>query len=137
MNRSGYTESYVMFPEACTVMACVQGAGAAPPVIPPTTFSATSSKGYMSAANNFALTGGIGRTGVGAYTVTLKDGLPVVLDIGVSIWGPNGTWGTISDYNPTTRVATILVFAAGGAAADLAATEFLRLTFTGQMSVFP
>jgi len=138
MNRSGNTESYNMSPEACTFVAMWQGAGAAIPVIPPTLFSATSSKGFMSAQNNFAsgVAGDITRAGVGQYTMKLKDGLPVNLDISPNVWGPSGTWATIVDYNPTTRIVTVLVWAAGGAAADLAATEFLRLTINGQMSVF-
>lgn len=139
MNRSPYDVSYQMSPEVCNFIACVQGAGAAAPVIPTTVFSATSSKGYMTAANNFAsgVAGDIVRSGVGVYTVKLKDGLPVVIDLGANVWGPNGTWATILDYNPTTRVVSVNTWAAGGAAADLAATEFLRLSITGQMSVFP
>lgn len=138
MNRSPYLESFQMSPEVCSFAACVQGAGAAAPVIPTTTFSATSSKGFMSAQNNFAsgTAGDITRSGVGQYTVKFKDGLPVVLDISVNVWGPSGTWATMVDYNPTTRIATVLVWAAGGAAADLAATEFLRFSITGQLSKF-
>jgi hypothetical protein len=139
MQRSGYTESYVMSPESCTLYGMVQGAGAAAPVIPTMVFSGTSSKGYMSAANNFvsSVAGDITRSGVGVYTMKLKDGLPVVFDISPNVWGPTGTWSTVSDYNPSTRVISILVWAPGGAAADLAATEFLHLTITGQLSVFP
>lgn len=139
MNRTPYAESYQMGPEVCSFLACVQGAGAAAPVIPPTAFSGSSSKGYMTAANNFAsgVAGDIVRTGVGVYTVKLKDGLPVVLDISPNVWGPSGTWATILDYNPQTRVVSVNTWAAGGAAADLAATEFLRLGIIGQMSVFP
>lgn len=137
MKRSPYAEGYNMSPETCAFCACVQGAGAAAPVIPTTVHNSTSSKSYMTAANNFALAGGIVRSGVGVYTITLKDGLPEVFDIGPNVWGPNGTWATIADYNQTTMVVSVLVWAAGGAAADLAATEFLRLDFEGQLTVLP
>lgn len=135
MNRSGYSESYNMSPEAMTFIAVLQGAGAAQPVIPPTTYSTTSSKGYCSAANNFAASAT--RSGVGQYTMTLKDGCPVALDVAPNVWGPNGTWATISDYNPSTKVLTFFTWAAGGAAADLAATEFVRFSFACQASTFP
>lgn len=139
MNRSPYDVGGNMSPDACSFVACVQGAGAAAPVIPTAVFSGTSAKGYMTAANNFAsaVAGDITRAGVGQYTIKLKDGLPVNLDIAPNVWGPSGTWATIVDYNPTTRVVSILVWAAGGAAADLAATEFLRLSVAGQLSVYP
>jgi hypothetical protein len=128
-----------MSPEATTFMAMVQGAGAAAPVIPSTVHSNTTAKLQATAANNFAsgVAGDITRSGVGVYTIKLKDGLPEILDIGPNVWGPNGTWSTILDYNPQTRVVSVNTWAAGGAAADLAATEMLRLTISGQMSVFP
>lgn len=139
MNRSGYVESYMMSPETCTFFAKVQGAGAAAPVIPSTAFSATTSINNMTAANNFAsgVAGDIVRTGVGVYTVKLKDGLPVILDIAPDVWGTDGKWAQMTDYNPQTRVISVKTFAAGGAAADLAATDFLAFTITGQLSVFP
>jgi hypothetical protein len=137
MNRSPYSESFNMSLEACSFVGMVQGAGAAAPVIPTTVQSTTSSKSWLSAANNFvsSTAGDIVRSGVGVYTIKLKDGLPVVFDISPAVWGPSGTWATISDYNPTTRVISVLTWAAGGAAADLAATEFLHLTISGQMTV--
>lgn len=137
MQRSPYVEGYNMSPESCALIACVQGAGAAPPVIPTTVHNSTSSKGYMTAANNFALAGGITRAGVGQYGITLKDGLPEIFDIGTNVWGPTGTWATIADYNQTTKVVSVLVWAPGGTAADLAATEFLRLDISGQLTVLP
>lgn len=139
MNRSPYSESFTMSPEVTTFFGLIQGAGAAPPVIPTTVFSGTSSKGYMTAANNYVsgIAGDITRTGAGQYTVKFKDSIPVMVDITTNVWGPNGTWSTMVDYNPTTRVATLLVFAPAGTAVDLAATEFLRFTATGQFSVFP
>jgi len=139
MNRSGYDVSYLMSPEGCTFWGQVQGAGAAAPTIPTTVFSATSSKGYMSAANNFvsSVAGDITRSGVGQYTVKFKDSLPVCLDCSINIWGPSGIWATTVDYNPTTRVLTFLTWAAGGAAADLTTNDHAKFTFTGQMSVFP
>lgn len=135
MDRSPYAVSDIS-PETCHTQACVQGAGAAAPVIPSTVHSNTSSIGYMTAANNQALAGGIVRTGVGAYTITLKNKLPEILHIDPTVWGPNGTTATIADYNQTTKVVTVLTWAPGGAAVDLANTEFLRLALKGQTTVF-
>lgn len=130
MNRSGYEISFDMSQEAMRFIGVLQGAGAAIPVIPTTVLSTTSSKLNCAASNNFIQSAT--RAGVGSYTATLKDSCPVALEIGVSVWGPNGTRATISDYNPTTRVVTFLTWAAGGAAADLAATECVRFLFSMQ-----
>ena len=137
MNRSPYSESYFMSSETCTMLAMVQGADAAAPIIPPTAFSGTASVGFMLACDNFAsgVAGDITRTGVSVYTIKLKEAMPIILDIAPNIWGTDGKWAQMTDYNPTTRVATVKTYAAGGAAADLAATDFLRLTVCGRLSV--
>jgi hypothetical protein len=139
MNRSPYAESFQMSPEVVTFFGSVQGAGAAIPVIPTTTQSTTSSIQPMTAANNYVsgTSGDITRSGVGVYTLKLKDSIPVILDIAPNIWGTDGKWCQITDYNPTTRIVSLKVFAAAGAAADLASTDNLKLTITGQLSVFP
>lgn len=139
MNRSEYKNFAAMSPEAVTFTAMLQGAGAAPPVFPPTAISVpnTSSKSYMAATNNYAspIATDVTRAGVGSYTAKLKDSIPVVFDVDPNVWGPNGTTATIVDYNPQTRVITFLTWGPTGTAVDLAATEFIRFTFFGQLSV--
>ena len=135
MNRSPEAVSFVMSRDQVTFFASVQGAGAAAPTIPTTTLSTTSSIQPMKAEDNFALTGGIARSGVGTYTITLKDGIPYVFDIGVAVWGTDGKWGQMTDYNPATRVISVKTYAAGGAAADLAATDNLKLTIVGRLTM--
>lgn len=125
--------------EQITFYAKIQGAGAAAPVRAPTTYSATSSIGFMHASNNFITTVAteITRSGVGTYTAKLQDGLPVVLDILARVWGPAATakQGNIVDYNPTTRIITFSVMTAAGVAADLAAADFLTFTIVGMKSI--
>ncbi len=131
--------AFAMPREHITLYAKIQGAGAAAPVRAPTTFSATSSAGYMHASNNYvSLTAAdITRAGVGAYTAKLRDGLPVVLDIDGRVWATTGAAAAkdvyIVDYNPTTRVITFGVnLATTGAVVDLLSTDFLVFTITGQ-----
>lgn len=128
--------------EMITFFAKIVGTGGTAPVRAPTTFSATSSAGYMAASNNFiSLTAAdITRSGAGAYTAKLRDGCPVVLDIDIRIWSTTGAAaykdGYITDYNPTTRVITFgTSLATTGAAADLLATDFLTFIITGQKGV--
>ena len=139
MIRSGYSESYQGSPEVFTFFGSVQGAGAAAPTIPTTTQSTSTSIQPMTAANNWvsSTAGDITRSGVGVYTIKLKDALPVILDIGVNVWGTDGKWAQMTDYNPSTRVISVKVYAAGGSAADLATTDNMKITVTGQVSVFP
>lgn len=139
MNRSGYINAYVMSPDVHTFFGSVQGAGASAPTIPTTTQSTSSSIQPMTAANNFvsSTSGDITRSGVGVYTIKFKDSLPVILDIGVNVWGTDGKWAQITDYVPSTRILTVKVYAAGGAAADLATTDNLKITVVGQNSVYP
>src|ERR1700751_6498891 len=94
--------AYAMPSESITFYAKVQGAGAAPPVRPPTTFSWTSFKGFMHAINNFvSLTASdITRSGAGVYTAKLRDSLPIVLNIIPELVGTDGKWAQVTDYNP-------------------------------------
>jgi hypothetical protein len=136
MNRSPEEISYVMHRDMCTMYAMVQGAGAAAPVLPTTVLSLSSSIQPALPCDNFAsnVAGDITRSGVGLYTIKLKEALPVILDIGVSLWGTDGKWAQMTDYNPQTRVVTVKVYAAGGAAADLAATDNLKLSVVGRLT---
>lgn len=136
MNQSENPASAMPY-DQITFYAKIQGAGAAAPVRAPTTFSATSSIGYMHASNNFvSLTAAdITRSGAGVYTVKLRDSLPVILDIFPSVWGTDSKKAQITDYNPTTRVISVKVSTSAGVAADLAATDFLTFVITGQKSV--
>jgi len=120
----------------------IQGAGAAAPVRAPTTFSATSMAGYMHSSNNYISTvaSDITRSGVGAYTAKVRDGLPVVLDIDGRVNATTGAAAAkdvyIVDYNPTTRVITFGVnLATTGAVVDLLSTDFLTFVITGQKGV--
>lgn len=130
-------QAFAMPREHITFYAKIQGAGAAAPVRAPTTFSATSSIGYMHASNNYvSLTAtDITRSGAGAYTMKLRDSLPVVLNISAECWGPAATGKdiVIQDYNPTTKVITFASnLESSGAATDLAAADFVVFTITGQ-----
>lgn len=131
------TESFTTVVEQVTVYGKVQGAGAAAPVIPTATVSTTSSKTFMQRSANFVsqTAGDITRSGVGVYTAKFRQLPPIVIDVGVNIMGPNGTWSTVLDVNPSTRVVSFNTWAAGGAAADLAATEFLTFTIQGQNTI--
>lgn len=139
MNQSE-NQAFAMPYEHMVFYAKIQGAGAAAPVRAPTTFSATSSAGFMHASNNFvSLTAvDITRAGVGDYTAKLRDGIPVVLDIDARCWSTNAATAKdvyIRDYNPTTRVITFGTnLATSGAVADLAATDFVVFTIVGQKS---
>jgi len=137
------TESFASITDLIVFFGCLQGAAAAAPVVPTTTISLTSSKGFMQATTNIIskVASDTTRSGVGVYTTKFRNvagtqtGLPaIVLDVTVNVWGPNGTWATVLDFNPTTGVLSFNTFAAGGAAADLAATEFVHFTFTCQNS---
>lgn len=138
MNRSE-NQCYAMPYEQITFYGKIQGAGAAAPVRAPTTFSTTSSIGFMHTSNNFvSLTAAdIARSGVGLYTVKFSDGLPVVLDIDAKSWGPSATAkdAYVIDYNPTTRIVSIAVFLQTGAAADLAAADFVTFVINGTKNV--
>lgn len=137
MNRVPYSESFTISREVITAFGAVQGAGAAAPTIPSTTFSATSSLNWMSVINNFvsAVAGDITRSGVGIYTVKFKDNIPVIFDVTVNVWGTTGLWSQNTDYNATTRVLTFNVRASGGALADMTTSDFAKFTITGSLAV--
>lgn len=122
--------------EVCVMSGSVQGAGAAIPVIPTTTLSTSSSLHYMSAADNMVsgTAGDITRSGVGVYTLKLKEALPVILDILPNVWGADGKRAQVTGYNPSTRVVSVAVYTAAGVAADLASTDNLKLTVIGRLS---
>lgn len=120
----------------------IQGQGAAAPIRAPSTFSATSMASYMHASNNYVspVAADITRSGVGAYTAKLRDGLPVVLDIDGRVNATTGAAAAkdvyVVDYNPTTRVITFGTnLATTGAAVDLLTTDFLTFVISGQKSV--
>lgn len=137
MQRTKYTDGGCMSVDAITFFGSVQGAGAAAPVIPTTTLSTTSSIQPMKPQDNFvsSVAGDIVRSGVGVYTLKLKDGLPVIFDIGANVWGTDGKFAQVTDYNPSTRVLSVKTYSSVGAAADLAATDNLKLTIVGSNSV--
>lgn len=138
MDRSPNSPPVHMSPGTCLFHGSVQGAGAAIPVIPTTTHSVSTSKHPMSAQNNYVsgTAGDITRGGVGTYTLKLKDSLPVILDIVPNVWGADGKSCQIVDYVPSTRIVSVQVYNAAGAAADLASTDNLKLTIIGQLSTY-
>lgn len=123
--------------DAVVYQGSVQGAGAAAPTIPTTTHSATSSIQPMAASNNFVsiVAGDITRSGAGVYTIKMKETAPAIFDVVVSVWGTDGKFAQVTDYNATTRVLSVKTFSAVGAAADIATTDNLKLTFIGMLSV--
>lgn len=132
--------AFAMPYEQITFYAKIQGAGAAAPVRAPTTFSATSSIGFMHASNNFcsAVATDITRASAGVYTMKLRDGLPVMLNISGDVWGPAATSKNlvIQDYNPTTRVVSFTTnLETTGAATDLAAADFVVFELKGQKGI--
>ena len=132
--------AFAMPREHITFYAKIQGAGAAAPVRAPTTYSATSSIGFMHASNNYcSLTAtDITRSAPGVYTMKLRDSLPVILDVEGNCWGPAATAKTIviQDYNATTKVLSFTsVLESSSAAADLAAADFVVFTFKGQKNL--
>lgn len=141
MNRSDNPVTAMPY-DMVVMFGKLQGAGAAAPVRAPTTFSSTSTAGFMHSSNNFVSTtaADITRSGVGAYTVKFSDGLPVILDIDVRVFSTTGAAAYkdayVTDYNPTTRVLTFgTSLATTGAATDLLATDFVTFTITGQKTV--
>jgi hypothetical protein len=136
MNRSQYPDASMSL-EQCSAWASVQGAGAAAPTIPTTTLSLTSSIQPMTASDNYASTvaGDITRSGVGLYTVKLKDSFPIILDILPNVWGTDGKQAQMTDYNPTTRVITVKTYTSAGVAVDLASTDNLKFNILGRLSI--
>lgn len=139
-NGNAFLQAFVTIQQQIVFYGMLKGAGAAAPVFPPTTISTTSAKGFMQNSTNFIspTAADTTRSGVGVYTTKFRyvgtptGAPPIMLDVTVNVWGPSGTWASVTDYNPTTGVLSFQTFAAGGAAADLAATEFVHFTFTAQ-----
>lgn len=136
MNQSENV-AFAMPYEQITHYAKIQGQGVAAPIRAPTTFSATSTKGFMFASHNFVspIAADITRSGVGVYAAKLRDGLPLVLAIVPTVMGTDGKRVQVQDYNPTTRVISFSAFDAAGLADDLDATDFVTFTLIGTKSV--
>lgn len=137
MNSSEYKQFACMSGDAVVFFGALQGAGAAAPVIPTNVRPTTTTKLYLARSNNFFSTvaGDITRSGAGAYTAKLRDSVPELIDVDINVWGTDGKQAQVTEYNPVTRVITFTVLSAAGAAADLAATDVARFTFTGQLTV--
>lgn len=133
MNQSE-NPAYAMPAGMVVFFAKVQGAGAAAPVRAPTTVSATSWRSFMATSNNFCSTTAtdITRSGVGVYTMKLRDSFPSIPDIDAGVAGDDGKQVQVTDYNPTTMVISFKTFTAAGVAVDLAATDFVTFTISGQ-----
>lgn len=132
--------AFAMPREHITLYAKIQGAGAAAPVRAPITPSSTSSIGWMYASNNYCslVATDITRASAGVYTMKLRDGLPVILNISGDVWGPAATAKNlvVQDYNPTTRVVSFTTnLESTGAATDIAAADFVVFEIKGQKSV--
>ena len=136
MNRSQHTEFAHMSRDAVTFQGSVRGAGAAPPTITPTVYSATSQIQYMAASDNFIQSAARPST-AGIYTFVLKDSVPVLYDCDVNVWGLDGKQAQVTDYNPNTRTLSVTVLTNAGVAVDLATTDNLRFTFLGNLNVPP
>jgi hypothetical protein len=130
--RSPFLAEFSMSREVCTLFGSVRGAGAAIPTITPTALSTTTTIQTYTAEDNFVAS--TARSGVGTYTLTLKDSFPVILDIEANVWGTDGKRCQVIDYNPTTRVLSVQVYTAAGAAVDLATTDNLKLAIAARLS---
>lgn len=143
MNQSE-NQAFAMPNEQVTMYCKIQGAGAAAPVRAPNLLTGTSAAAMSFASNNFvsAVAADITRSGVGAYTLKLRDGFPVVNWIEGMVWATTGAAAYkdvfITDYNPVTRVVTFGVnLATSGAAVDLLSTDFLTFKFDCQKGIPP
>ncbi len=132
MNRITYAPGFSTSRETVTMYGSARGAGAAILTITPTAPSSTSVVQLMTTEDNFVES--TARSGVGLYTITLKDSLPSILDIGLNVWGVDGKYAQPSDYNPSTRVLSFKTYSAGGTASDLAATDNLRVVVVGKLN---
>lgn len=130
------TESYSTVAEQVVCYGKLQGAGAAAPVVPTTTISTTSSKSFMQRSTNFVsiTAADTTRSGAGVYTTKFRQLPAIVIDVGVNIMGPNGLWALCLDVNVSTRTISFSTFNAGGTPTDMAATDFITFTVTGQNS---
>jgi hypothetical protein len=136
--NSSENQAFAMPAEHILFYAMIQGAGAGnAPVVPSIVQNKTSMLAFMARSNNFVsiAPGDITRNNTGAYSAKLRDGLPQILDIDANLWGVDGKQAQMVDYNPTTRVMAFGVFSSSGALVDLAATDFVRFTISGQKNV--
>lgn len=132
MNRSP-NPPYALGQEVIFASGSVRGAGAAAPTVPTTTLSTSSSLHPMAAADNLVTS--TARSDVGVYTLTLKEHIPVILDIIPNVWGGDGRQARITDYNPATKVVSVECYDVTGVADDLESTDNLKLTIIGRLSV--
>lgn len=106
----------------------VAGAGAAPPVAPTpgTSYVQPDFKKSGNALSQVAAEIPT-RSGVGAYIVTYDPSFTVnaIMDCPCNVYGTVGAWAQISAVNAALRQLTVKVFAAAGAAADLAVGDLL------------
>lgn len=114
----------------------VTGAGAAPPVLP--TDSAVQ-PGYPRKSNVLSTVTAEAptRSGVGAYVITVDPSFKLAqwLDAPASVFGTTGAWAQVSVMSAANRTLTVKVFAAAGAAADLAVGDLLVIDIKGRDSL--
>lgn len=115
----------------------VNGAGAAAPVAP---------AGLTAVQPDFPVKANVlsrvaaeipTRSGVGAYTVTIDPtfALAQLLDCPCNVYGAAGAWASVQGMVASTRVITVKVFTAAGAAYDLLATDLLVIDIKGRDSL--
>lgn len=126
-NRSDYP-STSMHLEEVTALAAFQGAAASVPVIPAVT--------VVTAADNFGTATGSSRYGVGTYVLALKEKWPEILDVIPTVVGTDGKRVQVTAWSESAGTVSVQAYNAAGAAADLAATDFLRLNVRARKSVF-
>lgn len=114
----------------------VTGAGAAPPVAPA---DSAVQPGFPKKCNVLSLVAAEipTRSGVGAYVITVDPSFQLAqwLDAPASVFGTTGAWAQVSLLNAATRQLTVKVFAAAGAAADLAVGDLLVIDIKGRDSL--
>src|SRR5690348_15808537 len=124
-NRSEYPNAS-MHHEAVEFEMQLAGAGAANLTIPAT----------PPAADNFAVSGT--RSGAGVYALVYKEGFPRILNVHPEVWTSDGNLKlcVVTSVVEATRTINIKVWdAATPTAADLAATDTLRLTVKARKSL--
>lgn len=117
----------------------VVGAGAAPPVAPAgLVASLTTTPDFPVKANALSrlATEIPTRTGTGVYTITYDASFSVarILNTPVDVYGVAGIWAAVTSVVVATRVITVSVFNAGGAATDLTNQNLLVLSIEAQDS---
>lgn len=135
MNHGGFTSND--WPNGLQYYCiAVAGAGAAPPVTP---VDSSVQPGFPRKCNVLSTAAGEAptRSGVGAYVITVDPSFKLAqwLDAPCSVFGTPGAWAQVSVMNNVTRQLTIKVFAAAGAAADLAVGDLLVIDIKGRDSL--